>query len=821
MAFFKSVIDYKLEDAEEFEKLKNLIGGLKEIIKEAENWQRELDIIDENKSLEISTLINDILKEEFNDETQINKLKSELKTVYDNCENKLGALNDSIFKLDYDAEKKLYGFYIEQGGEKIAVHPELYETAARRNVVLKDCIAFLSALDLEVGLEAEIPVEKKGWVFQMTGDVPTNNTGWEEQETKEKVLIESNGRFNSEEEAWDALDQFLAINVRDDNFNQETNFSGGGGYTFKFVGEEYFFADHPHFYPTLKLREKARDYIYQYIRKAEVLYVDYDTAFQINCHGGLWYVELSPIIYSGTDRDAQTTFGKTLWRCWPGVANLDDVQVDLLDFMEMARELDFYLISEKGLRYEVSLLDYCDQTVAKIPQLFNTREEARQAVLERIKYARLYPFVNLNYDPLKKMATCDGIAEKKEEPNVGVQLWYFPESAEQTPIPVEGVTKVTPNSNDSNDPDMPLEEPLGAMILGVNMPKKNRLSNSESMGENRNLEAAKGDLELLKTLLKEKSNLQRTELSDCGPFSFRVANGEQILAVHPHQYFLYDELKKARKLTLNHLNKEGFHLVEHILLRPRTVSEKIYVVQILDENEEPFLVSSERFSEEPSLQQTTEFIKKVKEAANRELNKAAEEALKADGFEIDLFSEDELSVPLALGLNSYHSLKKKEAALRFIIETELRSTSINLNATRRMEGLFDQFSNYGDASEKEGPELNKEHNSKTDLSQIDPYSFWATVVLPYWPRRFQDLNYRAFFEDTIRAECPAHVTLRIAWVTPHEMEGFEKHYEAWLKELGAETNPALLSAQSKLIAILQGLTNTLPLHHLDGSFMTH
>ena len=45
-----------------------------------------------------------------------------------------------------------------------------------------------------------------------------------------------------------------------------------------------------------------------------------------------------------------------------------------------------------------------------------------------------------------------------------------------------------------------------------------------------------------------------------------------------------------------------------------------------------------------------------------------------------------------------------------------------------------------------------------DSCQItDPYSFVASVVLPYWPDRFIDLDYRRFMERTLRKEAPAHI----------------------------------------------------------------
>ncbi|GJL83485.1 MAG: hypothetical protein DHS20C01_31190 [marine bacterium B5-7] len=71
--------------------------------------------------------------------------------------------------------------------------------------------------------------------------------------------------------------------------------------------------------------------------------------------------------------------------------------------------------------------------------------------------------------------------------------------------------------------------------------------------------------------------------------------------------------------------------------------------------------------------------------------------------------------------------------------------------------------------------------------KADPYSFRATVVVPYWPRRFRDIEFRRFFERTLRMETPAHVFLRICWVDACQMRTFERAYRWWLCALAHST----------------------------------
>jgi hypothetical protein len=62
----------------------------------------------------------------------------------------------------------------------------------------------------------------------------------------------------------------------------------------------------------------------------------------------------------------------------------------------------------------------------------------------------------------------------------------------------------------------------------------------------------------------------------------------------------------------------------------------------------------------------------------------------------------------------------------------------------------------------------------------DPYSFIATVALPAWPARFRTKENRSLVESLLQKEAPAHVLLRILWLTPHDLCCFEKHLKKWL-----------------------------------------
>ncbi len=62
----------------------------------------------------------------------------------------------------------------------------------------------------------------------------------------------------------------------------------------------------------------------------------------------------------------------------------------------------------------------------------------------------------------------------------------------------------------------------------------------------------------------------------------------------------------------------------------------------------------------------------------------------------------------------------------------------------------------------------------------DPYSFWATLVLPSWAKRFRTKEDREAFENFLYKEVPALVGLHILWLSPRDMCKFEETYRKWL-----------------------------------------
>lgn len=93
----------------------------------------------------------------------------------------------------------------------------------------------------------------------------------------------------------------------------------------------------------------------------------------------------------------------------------------------------------------------------------------------------------------------------------------------------------------------------------------------------------------------------------------------------------------------------------------------------------------------------------------------------------------------------------------------------------------------------------------------NPYSHICSVVLPYWPQRFQNPDFRRFLERKIREEAPAHVFLKICWVSNQQMQAYEAAKKRWLMEVCTEQAGAgRAEALGRLIEVLFSLRNVYP-----------
>ena len=109
--------------------------------------------------------------------------------------------------------------------------------------------------------------------------------------------------------------------------------------------------------------------------------------------------------------------------------------------------------------------------------------------------------------------------------------------------------------------------------------------------------------------------------------------------------------------------------------------------------------------------------------------------------------------------------------------------------------------------------------------EMDSYSYRASVVLPHWPKHFDNMSFREYFERKIREEAPAHVHLKICWVSNEKLREFETRFQSWIAALGKfkESGDNLLlyqEANDRMLEILARLNSVYPkatLHDCEES----
>ncbi len=110
----------------------------------------------------------------------------------------------------------------------------------------------------------------------------------------------------------------------------------------------------------------------------------------------------------------------------------------------------------------------------------------------------------------------------------------------------------------------------------------------------------------------------------------------------------------------------------------------------------------------------------------------------------------------------------------------------------------------------------------------DPYTFRASVYLPYWTDQFNNLNFRTYFENMIRTEAPAHIMLNVCWISNEQMRDLETKYKRWVTALANFTHDPqrvvkaseFRIANDQLVQLLPTLHSVYPeatLHDCDES----
>lgn len=81
------------------------------------------------------------------------------------------------------------------------------------------------------------------------------------------------------------------------------------------------------------------------------------------------------------------------------------------------------------------------------------------------------------------------------------------------------------------------------------------------------------------------------------------------------------------------------------------------------------------------------------------------------------------------------------------------------------------------------------------------FNFQLTLVLPCWPARFQDPNFKEYIREVVSVNLPANINLTLRWLTPSKMSLFESDYLDWKRSYAGE-DAERMDLKHKLISFL-------------------
>jgi uncharacterized protein YegP (UPF0339 family) len=293
-----------------------------------------------------------------------------------------------------------------------------------------------------------------------------------------------------------------------------------------------------------------------------------------------------------------------------------------------------------------------------------------------------------------------------------------------------------------------------------------------------------------------------------------------------------EEMQRVIQFFRDHCDVESFHLVEHILLRPRTnldiplpgcVSCKTTTTPVSDEHIPEYLFHIRLLTQEERDKSPMHPRQKRKDRWKFELrDRDGKIILNSEGYVdlngctngIDSLRQHGTSKP------NYHVSKSKtyRGFSLFADNGQLIGKSKNYPDTaardEEINKLITFFAFKNDTWHMEDAASESEFFCGED---DDPYSFQLSVILPAWPTRFRNIAFRQFIERTIRLETPAHIHPKVCWVNLDQMRKFERAYRKWVGGMVTNDIPNPHTSR-KLIKALYSLDNVYPaalLHSCD------
>ena len=220
---------------------------------------------------------------------------------------------------------------------------------------------------------------------------------------------------------------------------------------------------------------------------------------------------------------------------------------------------------------------------------------------------------------------------------------------------------------------------------------------------------------------------------------------------------------------------EGFHLIEHILLRP--LESVQYTLHLFDTKGEIYIVgnTSNNMVKLKNLVEDFPFIGMKKE--NYGL--------------IEIEQNSKYQVVIYNNKNEIIGKIQKEFYSTFVAEKEMdvaiQFFQAIVEGQRELESAF---------------EIIQQSSPATMFPLAFEFSNAGSIIFPKWPARFQNDDFKSLLNETVDHLIPAHFNFKIFFIDIEEMSLFETVYQKWLEEK-QKSNPDFNSLDNLSLQIVQ------------------
>jgi len=258
--------------------------------------------------------------------------------------------------------------------------------------------------------------------------------------------------------------------------------------------------------------------------------------------------------------------------------------------------------------------------------------------------------------------------------------------------------------------------------------------------------------------------------------AFSMPSAAEAVSIYNNQDYQSCKTKLTKLINrLNDINQlsEGFHLIEHILLRP--VESISFKYHLLARNTQ--VLSSTALFKTDKRKEKKSFVEQLKKVGIKKANYTVEEK-NAKSFDLILKAEKE-TIAITEG---FPSRKEAQAAISPIIkllESKTITQLLNINSLMAAENLEPW------------------HNTT-----FDKFEQQISFILPAWPARFQNLNFRRLFQNTAMKEMPPHLLANFYWLSIEEMKGLEPILLEW-QALKRQASKGIDTLSFKIVEMLE------------------